>query len=219
MTEIQRQVGRYTAALDGHASDGLAISLVPHFVHDFDAIKPRFPKTWSYAAEINLQAAKLYMFAICLISTDYNSLKSLKGTDAAVFQHNVLQWGHAAALILINLTEKLSVSKSNNPSCASYESGGCPLIAQPKHHFRLAFFACCFLFKYLDTGTASAVDRDSARNAISKFHQTFMRFSSQQQFVRAAAIIEVLGRAIVPGSGKLVTHVRSRLGASMCHDG
>jgi hypothetical protein len=214
MTEIQRQVGRYTTALDGHANDGLAMSLVPHFVHDFDAIKTRFLKTWSYAAEVNLQAAKLYMFAICLITTDYNNLKSLKGTDTAIFLHKVLQWGHAAALHLINLTEELSASKTENPPCASYESGGCPFLAEPKHHFRLAFFACCFLLKYLDTGTASAIDTDSARNAISRLHQIFMRFPSQPQFARAAEVVEVLGRAIVPDRGRLVTHVRSRLGAS-----
>jgi hypothetical protein len=214
MTEIQRQVSRYTTALDGHSSDGLAMSLVPHFVHDFDAIKSRFSKTWSFPAEINLQAAKLYMFSICLTTTDYNTLKSMKGTDAGVFLHKVLQWGHEAALRLINLMEKSSVSKTEDPPCASYEDGGCPLLAQPKQHFRLAFFACCFLLKFLDSGTASASDRDSARNAIARFHQIFMRFPSQPQLSRAASIVEVLGRAIVPDRGRLVTHVRSRLGAS-----
>jgi hypothetical protein len=194
------------------------MSFVPHFVHDLDAVKSRFSKTWSFPVEINLQGAKLYMFAMCLITTDYNMLKAMKGTDTAVFLHKVLQWGHAAALRLISLTEELSVSKTDNPFCASYENGGCPLLAQPKHHFRLAFFACCFLLKYLDTGTASASDRDSARNAISRFHQTFMRFPSQPQLARAASIVEVLGRAIVPDRGRLVTHVRSRLGASKSFD-
>lgn len=215
MTEIQRQVNRYTTALDGHICDGLAISLVPQFLHDFDAIKSRYFKGWSFSTEINLQAAKLYMLAHCLMDTDYNSLKSMKDKDAAIFLHKILQWGHSASLILVNLIAAASDAKTENPSCGRYEDGGSPILATPKQHFRLAFFACCFLLKFLDTGTASAADRDSARNAISTlFHQTFMRFPSQPQLSRAASIIEVLGRAIVPDRGRLVTHVRSRLGAS-----
>lgn len=219
MTEIQRQVGQYIAALDGHACDSLAMSLVPQFLHDFDAIKTRYSKVWSFSTEINLQSAKLYMFAMCLISTDYNSLKSMKDTDVAIFLHKILQWGHASALSLISLMAEVSAAKTDNPSCGRYEDGGSPILATPKQHFRLAFFACCFLLKFLDTGTASAADRDSARNAISTlFHQTFMRFPSQPQLARAASVIEVLGRVIVPDRGRLVTHVRSRLGASMFYD-
>lgn len=215
MTEIQRQVGRYTAALDGHACDGLAISLVPQFVHDFDALKIRYSKVWSFSTEINIQAAKLYMFAMCLISTDHNNLKSMKDTDVAIFLHKVLQWGFEAALTLITLVAEASKAEAENPSCSRYEDGGSPILATPKQHFRLAFFACCFLLKYLDTGTASAADRDSARNAVSTlFHRTFMRFPSQPQLARAASIIEVLGRALVPDQGRFVTHVQSRLGAS-----
>ncbi|KAE9965821.1 hypothetical protein EG328_009377 [Venturia inaequalis] len=219
MTETQRQVGRYVAALDGHACDSLAMSLVPQFVHDFDAIKTRYSKVWSFSTEINLQSAKLYMFAMCLISTDHNSLKSMKDTDVAIFLHKVLQWGHTSALGLISLMAEASAAKTEKPSCGRYEDGGSPILATPKQHFRLAFFACCFLLKFLDTGTASAADRDSARNAVSNlFHQTFMRFPSQPQLARAASIIEVLGRAIVPDRGRLVTHVRSRLGASLMYN-
>ncbi|QDS69673.1 hypothetical protein FKW77_009584 [Venturia effusa] len=219
MTEIQRQVGRFVIALDGHACDSLAISLIPQFIHDFDALKVRYSKVWSFATEINMQASKLYMFAMCLITTDHSSLKSMKDTEAVIFLHKVLQWGHEAAIALVNLVARASDAKNENPSCGSYEDGGSPILATPKQHFRLAFFACCFLLKYLDTGTASAADRDSARNAVSTlFHQTFMRFPCQPQLVRAAAIIEVLGRAIVPDRGRLVAHVRSRLGASLMYN-
>lgn len=170
-------------------------------------------------AEINLQGAKLYLFAICLLSADRQSHKSLRSSDTWVLLHNVLQWGHSAALCIINLMAEMGASRIDDPPCAAYESGGCPLLAHPKHHFRIAFFACLFLLKYLDCNEeASEADKEAARNAVSRIYQLFIRFRSSDQHIRAAKTIEVLGRTIVPGHGKIITQVKTRLGASLFYN-
>ena len=219
MTEIQRQFARFTNILEESGTE-VSVSLVQIFAQDLDDIKRRFPTSWSASAEINLQGAKLYLFALPLVSIDQQHLKALRGSDSAAFLHTILQWGHVAALRLTHLmAEQGGLCGVGDPPCVIYEGRGCPLLAHPKHHFRVAFFACIMLLKYLDCNRdASPADKEAARNAVSTTYQLFNRFQSSYQHVRAAKMIEVLARTIVPGRGRMVTHVKTRLGASLLYN-
>jgi len=219
LTEIQRQVARYTTTLDGPESSGLTMTMTPHFLQDLDSIKMRYSMRWSPSAEINLQAAKLYLLSICLLATDEQSLQSLNDSDTGIFLHKALQWGHAAALSVVDLVVEMGASSIDNAPCSAHDSNACALLAHPKQHFVIAFFACIFLLKYIDCNrAASAADMDAARNAVSRTYELFKRFPCVAQKVRAARTIELLGRTIVPDRGRMVTHVKSRMGASLVYN-
>ena len=219
MTEIQRQFARFTNILEESGIE-VSVSLIQIFAQDLDDIKRRFSTSWSASAEINLQGAKLYLFALPLVSIDQQHIKALRGSDSAAFLRTILQWGHVAAIRLTHLMVELGGLRGvDDPSCGTYESGGCPLLAHPKHHFQVAFFACTMLLKYLDCNRdASPADKEAARNAVSTTYQLFNRFQSSYQHVRAAKTMEVLARTIVPDQGRMVTHVKTRLGASLLYN-
>jgi hypothetical protein len=219
MTEIQRQVARYTSSLDEFTENGSPASLVYQFSREIDGIRTQYSNTWSNAAEINLQGAKLYLYASCLLSTDRQSLETMKSSDTAIFTHTILQMGHAAALRLITVMGNMGRGGMDNPPCSAPEEGGCPLLAHPKQHFRITFFACVFLLKYLDCNRlASTADIEAARNAVSTTYQLFVRFPSTPQIIGAAKNLEVLGRTIIPDQGRMVTIVKTRLGASLLYN-
>lgn len=219
MTEIQRQFARFTSILEESGTE-ISVSLIQMFAQDMDDIKRRFSASWSISAEINLQGAKLYLFALPLVSIDQQRLKALRGSDSAAFLHSILQWAHVAAIRLTHLMAELGgLRGAANPFCGTYESGGCPLLAHPKHHFRVTFFACIMLLKYLDCNRdASPADKEAARNAVSTTYQLFNKFQSSYQHVRASNTMEVLARMIVPDHGRMVTYVKSRLGASIIYN-
>ena len=219
MTEIQRQFTRFTSILEESGTEA-SVSLIQIFAQDLDDVRRRFSASWSASAEINLQGAKLYLFALPLVSIDQQHLKALRGSDSVAFLCTILQWGQVAAIRLTHLMVELGGLRDvDDPSCGTCESGGCPLLAHPKHHFRVAFFACIMLLKYLDCNRdASPADKEAARNAVSTTYQLFNRFQSSYQHVRAAKMMEVLARTIVPDHGRMVTHVKTRLGASLLYN-
>jgi len=136
--------------------------------------------------------------------------------ETETYVAEVLQLGHGCALALSKVIKELGLATAFDPCCAQFKDGGSPLLAHPKQHFRLAFFACVFLFKYLDTNTnASITDQNAARNAVSAIYQVFNQFSSQKEIFRAARKLEVLGRSVVSGQRRIQTMVKTRMGASL----
>ena len=219
MTEIQRQVARNTSILEDLSVSGPQPSLISFFIQELDTTRKRFDDVWSAATEINLQGAKLYLFAHSLLLTDIREVGTRKGSNTNHFVATMLQQGYGAALDLIKVIEDLGFASTTNPPCTSKENGGAPLLAHPKQHFRLAFFACEFLLKYLDSNpTTCSTDQDAARNAVSTVYQVFKQFLSMEEVLRAAHTIEVLGRSVVPGQKRIKTMVRTRMGASLNFD-
>jgi hypothetical protein len=220
LTEIQRQVARNTISLDDLHAYGPQVSLVYFFIQELGSIRERFATVWSRTTEISLQGAKLLVFAHCLLLAGTEELGTTQGSDTDYYITSIFQQGHSAALALIQAIQDSGMASIADPPCASRELGGAPLLAHPKQHFRLAFFACVFLLTYLDCArpTTSMVDQDTARNAVSTVHQIFNQFRSRAEIIRAAHTIEVLGRAVVPGQKRIKTVVKMRMGASLSYN-
>lgn len=218
-TEIQRQVSRNTTSLDELSVIGPQMSLVNIFIQELDAIRRKYTNVWSTTTEINLLGAKLFCFAHILLLTNDQEPGARTQSDADHFIAVILQQGHEVAIELIRLIKDLGFAGSDNPPCARTEDGGAPLLAHPKQHFRLAFFACVFLLKYLDCSkSTSGADRDAASSAVSTIHQVYRQFSSREEICRAVRTLEVLGRSVVPGQQRMKTIVKTRMGASLCYN-
>lgn len=219
MTEIQRQVARNIISLDDLSVRGSQLSLVQLLDQELDAIRKRFANCWSSAAEINLQGAKLLFYAHFLLFAEDQESEMGKEADVHHFICTVLQRGHSAALELIKVIQDLGLASTSDPPCVRTEDGGSPLLAHPKQHFRLAFFACVFLLKYVDYGpTTSSTDQDAARNGVATVFQVFKQFVSREEILRATRTIEVLGRSIVPGERRVKTMIKTRMGASLSYN-
>ncbi|KAJ4364955.1 hypothetical protein N0V83_008571 [Neocucurbitaria cava] len=215
MTEIQRQVARNTTSLDDLSIRGPQVSLVLLYTQELDAIRRRFASVWTEATEINLQGAMLYLFAHCLLLADHEESEAWTA-DTNHFVATIMQRGQSAALQLIKVIQELGFASAIDPACTKTEDGGAPLLAHPKQHFRLAFYACLFLLQYLDRNpTASVGDQDAARNAVSTVYQIFKQYVSREEVLRAADTIEVLGRSVVPGERRIKTIVKTRMGGSL----
>lgn len=216
MTEIQRQVARNTTSLDDLAFHGSPVSLIHVFTQELEAIRRNFTNIWTAATEINLQGAMLYLFEHCLLLADHRESETWKSSDTDHFVATIMQRGHGAALQLIKVIKELGFASAIDPACTKAEDGGAPLLAHPKQHFRLAFYACLFLLKYLDCNpTATVSDQDAARNAVSSVYQIFKQYRSREEIIRAADTIEVLGRSVVPGERRIKTIVKTRMGGSL----
>jgi len=211
MTEIQRQAALQTVALEGLTQDRVSLSLVNHLLSGLDNIAARFSNTWCSSAEMNLQATKLYLLTHCLIAIEQES-SGLQSSDTAMIICALLQHGHCAALRLLEVFGDQCV---NPTDCYVLP----PVMANPKHNFRVTFFACVFLIKYLDhPHPASTADIDAARKAVSSVYQLFNQYTGRPELPRTAKTIEVLGRMIVPGKGEMLNKVKTRMGASLTYN-
>jgi hypothetical protein len=215
LTEIQRQYARAASTFE-ETNNEPSLTLVQMFMHDLDNVKQRFSSGWSISCEINVLGVKLYILGISLVTIDRDRPSSLDGSDASAFFYTILQWAHAAAIRLTKrMVEAAGPKTSEALSCAPYGQG-CPLLAHPKSHFRILYYACIILLKYLDCNrSASPADKEAARNAVSTTYQVFTGFRNSHEHVRAAASLEVLARALSPDKERMVTTVKTRMGASL----
>ncbi|PVI01779.1 hypothetical protein DM02DRAFT_704147 [Periconia macrospinosa] len=213
-TEIQRQMVRNTNTLDEYGFRGPQATLLQSIIQELDAIKERFGDVWNDSLSINFHAAKLFTLEQCLIlAADQLKTASL---DAEHFVTTALQMGHGPAISLIEAMRKQCVKGQLDPFCAPLAAGGSPLLSNPKHHSRVAFYACIFLIHYLDHTTfSSGADQNAARAAVTDLHRVFMQFPSRGLLTRAGRTIEVIARSIVPGRRRLKPIVKSRMGGSL----
>jgi hypothetical protein len=180
------------------------------------SIRQKYENCWNNAAEIDFQGATLIVYAHFLLLAELREPELYNDLETETHVVEVLQLGHGCALALSKVVKEIGLATALDPSCTQLEDGGSPLLAHPKQHFRLAFFACVFLIKYLDTNiNASITDQHAARNAVSVMHQVFSQFSSRKELVRAARTLEVFGRSVVPGQRRIRTMVKTRMGASL----
>ena len=215
-TEIQRQVARMTATLDELLVSGSQTSLLQFFAKKMQSIRQRYKDRWNGAAEIEFQGATLLVYAHFLLQAESREPEMHNDLETETCVAEILQLGHGCALSLAKVVEELGSATAFDPCCANVDDGGSPLLAHPKHHFRLAFFACVFLCKYLDTNrNASITDQDAARNAVSAIYGVFDQYPSRKEISRAARRLEVLGRSVVPGQRRIQTIIKTRMGASL----
>jgi hypothetical protein len=213
MTEIQRQVAIETVALDDLSQSGLSISMVNHLMQNLDDIALKFSKSWSPSAEINLQSAKLYVLANCLVSKTRDGSKA-QNSDNSTIIYTILERGQTTAL---RLTAVLREQESNH---SVDHTGRSALVTHPKHHIRVAYYVCVFFITYIDYPLPkSTTDIDSARQAVSLIHQMLNRLSETlPELQQASKAIEVFGRAVVPGGGRMTGSVATRMGATIMYN-
>ncbi|KAF4626946.1 hypothetical protein G7Y89_g11210 [Cudoniella acicularis] len=217
--EIQRQIVQYMTTIGDTAGSNIHIYMARLCDQDLDKIKSEYATSWSQKSEINLQAAKLYLYALCFLPVQKDP-PELQGTsDTSIFLIEIFQKGLNAAITLIQIMSDLAASKIEDPPCDDYENNGCPILAYPKHYFRVTTFAAVFLLKYIDSNSAALeTDREVARRYIDATRQLFRRFPSSRQLSAAANMIEVLGRLVVPGQHQITSRVKSRMSASLIFD-
>jgi hypothetical protein len=205
---------RNATTLNEFGFRGPQATILQSMIQELDAIKQRYADVWSDSLSINLQAVKLYTLEQCLIlAAEQLEIASL---DAEHFVATALQMGHGPAICLIEILRQQCRADQLDPFCAPIAAGGSPLLSNPKHHSRVAFYACIFLIHYLDhTTTSSSTDQDSARAAVASLYRVFMQFPSRGLLTRAGRTIEVIARSIVPGQRRLRAIVKSRMGGSL----
>lgn len=205
---------RNTTTLNEFGFRGPQTTILQSIFQELDAIKGRFTDVWSDSLSINLQAVKLYTLEHCLIlAAEQLETGSL---DAEHFVATALQMGHGPAICLIEIIRQQCAAGQLDPFCAPIAAGGSPLLSNPKHHSRAAFYACIFLIHYLDhTTTSSSPDQDAARAAVATLHRVFMQFPSRGLLARAGRTIEAIARSIVPSQRRLRAIVKSRMGGSL----
>ena len=215
-TEIQRQVARMTATLDDLLVVGPQTSLLQFFAKKMQSIRQRYQNHWNNATEIEFQGATLLVYAHFLLLAESREPEMRNDLETEDCVAEILQVGHGCALALARVVEELGSATPFDSCCTNVEDGGSPLLAHPKQHFRLAFFACVFLCKYLDTNeNASVADQNAARSAVSAIYRVFDQYPSRKEVSRAARRLEVLGRSIVPGQRRIQTMIKTRMGASL----
>lgn len=213
-TEIQRQMVRNTNTLHEFGFRGSQATLLQSMIQELDATKQIYADVWTDSLNINFQAVKLFTIEQCMIlAADQLETSSL---DAEHFIATALQLGHGPAISLIGTMKKQCAEGQLDPFCAPLSAEGSPLLSNPKHHSKVAFYACIFLIHYLDhTITSSSADQDVARAAVMDLHHVFMQFPSRGLLTRAGRTIEVIARSIIPGQRRLKPIVKSRMGGSL----
>ncbi len=84
-------------------------SLIRLFEQDLDNVQHKFQHAWTDETEINLQSAKLHLYALCFISQDFQSPDNITTGNAASFKLIVIS-GLAAAVRLIYVFSEICAS-------------------------------------------------------------------------------------------------------------
>jgi hypothetical protein len=192
-------------------------SLIQIFDSALDAAKMQYADDWTAEAEINLQAAKLYLYGIYFVAKGQTN-PTVSSIWSDVSSQLLLHGGLRTAARLIYIFSTLE-EDSIQLSPGSDMDRNARLLSYPKHYFRTLMFAVVFLFKFLAVNKqASDSDKDLALNSISTTHRLFKGFVTSLEHLRVARSIEFMGR--IPGTADTASalHVDTRLGASILYD-
>ena len=213
--EIQRHVVRYTAALDGQLDPRTRHSLIPLFDQDLSQVQQAFLDIWTSELDIELQGAKLYLYAFCFLpSVSPPELQSSRAGLTSPLPIVLLQLGLTAAVRLVHISCRLR--QSDETTALADPSG---LLHYPKHFWRVLAFSALFLLQFLAVDTqASESDRELARNHVSAMHRLFMSFPSSPEHIRAGKSIELVGRMPHNTGDLIFPRVFTRLGSSFLHN-
>ena len=201
--------------MDGQIDSRTRNSLIPLFDQDLSQVQHAFSDVWTSELDIELQGAKLHLYAFCLIPSESTpDLEFSRAGLTSPLPTGLLQLGLAAAVRLVHTSCRL---RNFNGTAASEDPSG--LLHYPKHFWRILAFSALFLLQFLAVDTqASELDRELARNHVSAIHRIFMSYSSSPEHIRAGKSIELVGR--MPNTtGELTSpRVFTRLGASFMHN-
>ncbi len=199
-------------------------SLALVFGRELESIKSTYHDVWSLKLEVSLQAARLYLYALCF-TTEHSLASNINVTqlEPAIPTQLILHQALAAASRLISNTSELLKSTSHLPTTITHSphatSGSSHLIFYPKPYFTSLYFAAVFLLKFLVAEPyASQTDRELALSHVTTAHNIFSVYSCSRDHKRGAMQIEVLGRMARSGGLHAGLYIKSRLGASLMYD-
>jgi hypothetical protein len=223
-TEIQRQIGRYTAQLDGIVDNHAQQSLASFLDRELESIKISYSDVWSPELEMQLEAAKLFLYALCFVNEQRLAPQSsITHSQVSSYTKLILQQGLTSASRLINTFADIQTSTASLPDHIKYSAhtGSCSghLLFYPKPFFTDLYFATVFLLRYLVAQSqASQHEREQAINQISTSHRIFSALGCSRDHKRGGLLIEVLGRMTRSGGLPPNLYIKSRLGASLVYD-
>ena len=205
---------RYTAALEGRLDPRTRNSLIPLFDQDLSQVEQSFSDIWTSDLDIELQGAKLQLYAFCFLPSEPPpKLELSRAPPTLPIPASLLQLGLGAAVRLVHTSCRLR-NFSGTPS--SGDPNG--LLHYPKHFWRILAFSALFLLQFLAVDTrASESDRELARNHVSAMHRLFMSYSRSPEHIRAGKSIELVGRMPHNTGDLSFPRVYTRLGASFVH--
>ena len=205
--------------LDGESDRRTQHSLIQLFDRELESLRTVYKSCWSQELEIDLQGAKLYLYALCFLTEESLSLGEVGALNATFSFKVILHEGLASAVQLIHNLSELANAADPVLNSPHGQNGTGHLLFLSKPNFTNAFFAAIFLLKFLAAvPDAAQHDRDLAINHITLAHRIFSYFPTARDHWRGAVLIEVLGRLLRSGGYTADLHVKSRLGSSLVSD-
>lgn len=216
-TEIQQVVGAFNVELDGIGDHTLQQSLVGVFEAQLDGIRSKYQFAETTHFTIDLEAAKLYLYALSLTFPPAQS--SASSQHPSSFRTKILAKTLNSASNLIRLVDTLRAIRAATPFpfSPSLSSSSSTLVDDiiyyPKWYFTATYFAAISLYKYLAltnssttismSPSASSFDAGSldvnpnltlATQSLMLAHSLFESVSFDRDIKRAAMELETLDR-------------------------
>lgn len=216
--EIQRQTVHYSTALAGEVDSSTCSTLLNHFSNELDNVFATYKALWNARLEVQLLAAKLYLFSLCLNSASRRKSQPGCFVEPSYLDNDrtVVQLGLPSAISLIHNVSKLNSGPFSLPDQSQQ---GPAMLHYPKYYFRLVMFAVVFLMKYLRTNpTAAQEDKELAISHITIAHQFFSGFHPSPDHLRVAEVIEILVKELKDEEDDAEAPIRTRQGASLMYD-
>jgi hypothetical protein len=199
-------------------------SLTSFLDRELDSIKTSYYDVWSPELEIQLEAAKLFLYALCFVNEQRLAPQSsITRSQVSTYTRLIMQQGLTSASRLINTFADIQTSTASLPDSIKYSThtSSCSshILFYSKPYFTNLYFATVFLLRYLVTQShASQQDREQAINQVTTSHRIFSALGCSRDHKRGGLLIEVLGRMTRSGGLPPNLHIKSRLGASLVYD-
>ena len=212
---------RYTSTLEEMAHSPTQTSLIKLFDQELGQVQRMFQDVWSEDLDIELQGARLNLYAFSLIPAEIpRDTRVYRSEPPSSSSKVFLQLGLATAVRMIQISCRLNKPKivASSPSQKDYHDPK-GLFFYPKQYWRILAYAAIFLLWFLAVDfQASDSDKELAQDHVKAMHKLFMSFVDSSEHIRAAKTIELVGR-MPNGLGEMSTpRVFTRLGANFMHN-
>ncbi|MCJ1293854.1 hypothetical protein MMC34_005410 [Xylographa carneopallida] len=219
-------------ALDARLEVRTKNALIKLVEENLDRLPVNYEDVWSESLDIELLAAKLYLYGLSFVSISTNDIEQDQNETPGLLSQCFLYRGFAVAVRLLHTVGYLKLAEDSrilehprspmmnplqeSPKRAHYIR---QLRFFPKYFFRMVAFANFYLLWFLavDLG-ASEADKELARNYVCGTRRSFMSFPDSPEHMRYDNTREVLGRMSSITNGNPASRVTSRLGASFMND-
>ncbi|KAF4448821.1 putative transcription factor SEF1 [Fusarium austroafricanum] len=187
LLKIRLLTATWTTHLDMITDSGIHFSQTKNSVADLERLRVSEQQYWSPEVELNLQGAKLHLYALTLLLPTPE--EPTEASQVVSNRDTVLRSGLMSASALIS--EMLC--RSREKIALSSETSICSIAFWPKTHMTYLFFASTFIFRVLlSHSDLSGQDRTLAMSCLADAHIIFKMEPSHPDRTRAALIIQRL---------------------------